>query len=121
MSFALNITTVTEVWDSDWEISVGLTGWSIAAMIIALVLSIVENTVIIRTNIGFIYDDDSKKSSTNIESFLSALWCFLTAELLGIMFLVYSIFGLIGYNLFTWILASFSSSSLLMFGGMLFI
>ena len=33
------------------------------------------------------------------------------------MFLVYAIFGLIGYNFFAWVLASFSSSSLLMAGG----
>ena len=57
LSLALNITTIFDVWRFDWEIAVGLTGWAIAAIIITLVLTIVDNSVFLRTNIGFIYDN----------------------------------------------------------------
>lgn len=57
LSLALNITTIVDVWRFDWEIAVGLTGWAIAAIIITLVLTIVDNSVFLRTNIGFIYDN----------------------------------------------------------------
>ena len=68
--------------------------------------------------IGFIYED-SKKSSSSYEIFLSSIFCFLTAEMLGIMFLIYAMFGLIGYNFFAWIFGTFSQYSLLMFGGLM--